>query len=135
MGYRNCCERMNRKGLPKMVYEKNIQKSPDDPEKRVLPRPMRVIVSSWGRREALDALRQFFAIAPQVDLSTNRRQRIQILPEETFEKMDKLTNGAAREREERMEVIEDEDLEDLPEELLELDEYAEEELQEEELSD
>uniref|UniRef100_A0A183CKC4 RNA-directed RNA polymerase n=1 Tax=Globodera pallida TaxID=36090 RepID=A0A183CKC4_GLOPA len=65
-------------------------------------KPIRVIVSSWGSREALDQLRHFFAVRPQLDLKTNRRSRIQILPEETFEKLDKLTNEGTREREERL---------------------------------
>uniref|UniRef100_A0A914GYY0 RNA-directed RNA polymerase n=1 Tax=Globodera rostochiensis TaxID=31243 RepID=A0A914GYY0_GLORO len=65
-------------------------------------KPIRVIVSSWGSREALDQLHHFFAVRPQLDLKTNRRSRIQILPEETFEKLDKLTNEGTREREERL---------------------------------
>ncbi|KAL3086705.1 hypothetical protein niasHS_008038 [Heterodera schachtii] len=70
--------------------------------RRAQQKPIRVLVSSWGSREALEQLRHFFAVRPQLDLSSNRRSRIQILPEETFEKLDKLTNGVTREREERL---------------------------------
>lgn len=62
--------------------------------------PLRVLVSSWGTRQALEKLRQFFAVSPQMDLTQKQSERIKILPEETLEKLDQLTNGAMRKREE-----------------------------------
>jgi hypothetical protein len=60
---------------------------------------MRVLISSWGRREALERLFELFAVHPKSNLNANRRLQIQMIPEETFEKLDHILNGPKRQRE------------------------------------
>jgi hypothetical protein len=46
---------------------------------------MRILVTHWGSKEAIERLRQLVAIRPQIDLSTDHRLAVRIIPEMTFE--------------------------------------------------
>lgn len=51
---------------------------------------MRILVTSWGKKQAIGQLRQLLAIKPQMDLSTDHRLAVRIIPEVTLELFNEL---------------------------------------------
>uniref|UniRef100_A0A1I8B592 RNA-directed RNA polymerase n=1 Tax=Meloidogyne hapla TaxID=6305 RepID=A0A1I8B592_MELHA len=54
------------------------------------PRAMRILVTTWGKKQAIERLRQLLAIKPQMDLSTDHRLAVRIIPEVTLELFNEL---------------------------------------------
>nr|CAD2132621.1 unnamed protein product [Meloidogyne enterolobii] len=54
------------------------------------PRAMRILVTSWGKKQAIGQLRQLLAIKPQMDLSADHRLAVRIIPEVTLELFNEL---------------------------------------------
>jgi len=51
-----------------------------------IPRPVRLVITCWGAREAIDRLRQIFVVFPRLDVDTEHLQRrAQLIPMQILE--------------------------------------------------